>query len=602
MKKRVADIVAETLIELGINECFSVVGGGSMHLNNAFEVNDKMHITYCHHEQSCAFAAEGFAKYNGNIAVVSVTSGPGGINALNGVYSAWVDSTPMIVIAGHPRSDTTVKACGLNLRCRGVQEYDIIPTVEGMTKFAIMITNPISIKKEIKKAYNIAMEGRRGPVWISIPLDIQATLIEDDDLAVYEKGEPSNFIDEEAAIFKIIEKLSNAKRPCILTGSGIRYGNSMSQFIEFLQIVQIPIVGGALLPDTLPEGFPLFYGLSGNIGPRAGNFILQSADLILVLGNSLSVRQTGFSVENFAPNAYFIMVDVEKDEPFKPGLHTDFPVQMELKTFFQKFNAIIGDKKISAFNYWVKHCQKIYDFFKDFDEPEYNSNGKIPAKLFWKNLRKAMPVNSAIALGNSNCVVGIYQYGIIDKHQRVITNYNAGSMGDDLPEAIGMAVAAKGPVYCITGDGSIMMNLQELETIKYNNFPIKIIVFSNNGYGAIRQTCKNYFNGQYTGCDSTSGIDFPCFKNVAAAFKFSYIHCKECGEINSKIQEFIEAEGQVLMEVDQLLDDPILPRIVSKLGEDGKFETPGFTDLYPYLDAATTKKLIFDQEDITDGI
>ena len=312
MKKRVADIIIETLLDLGVKDCFCVVGGGAMHINNALKIHETMKVVFCHHEQACAFAAEGYAKYSGNMALVSVTSGPGGVNALNGVYSAWVDNTPMIVIAGHPRSDTTVEATGLNLRCRGVQEFDIITSVKNMTKYAKMISDAREIKGEIIKAYNIAMSGRRGPVWLSVPLDIQAALVDEEELFDCPIEQATTYPTFDAD--EIINRIKKAKSPCILTGSAIRAADAYSGFLDFISKVKIPIVGGAILPDILPEGYPLYYGLSGNIGPRTGNYILQNADLILVLGNSLATRQTGFDAKKFAPDAYFIMVDVEKDE------------------------------------------------------------------------------------------------------------------------------------------------------------------------------------------------------------------------------------------------------------------------------------------------
>ena len=586
MKKRVADIVVETLLELGIKECFCVVGGGAMHLNNAFKINTHMHVTYCHHEQACAFAAEGYAKYSGEIAAVSVTSGPGAVNTLNGVYSAWVDSTPMIVIAGHPRSDTTVEACGLNLRCRGVQEYNIIPTVAGMTKYAIMITNPETIRSEIIKAYNIAMSGRRGPVWISIPLDIQAVWTEEACL-----DEATEYKSESILpLTEIIYKLKQAKRPCILAGSGIRFGSAMDGFLQLLNKLHIPIVGGALLADILPESFPLYYGLSGNIGPRAGNFILQNADVILVLGNSLSARQTGYNVEKFAPNAYFIMVDAEKDETKKPGLHIDLPVQTDLKTFFGHMLNSLNDEIYAPVS-WIQYCETACKLTRGCDEPEYDNDGRVPAKLFWKIFREKIAEDASIALGNSNCVIGIFQYGVKGKNQRVITNYNAGSMGYDLPEAVGMAIASGKEVYCVTGDGSIMMNLQELQTIKYNRLPVKIVVFSNEGYGAIRQTCQNYFNGVYTGCDYESGISFPSFEKIAKTFGFDYIHCTSCSELEEKITCFTESKGQILLEIEQLINDPVTPKVMSIMNAEGKFETPALTEMSPLLPAEILTEL-----------
>ena len=252
MKKRVADIVVETLLDLGIKETFCVVGGGAMHLNNAFEINKDMHVTFCHHEQSCAFAAEGYAKYSGKIACVSVTAGPGSVNALNGVYGAWVDSTPMFVISGYPRYETATPITGLNLRCRGVQEFDIVNTVKTMTKYSKLVVDPKEIKAEILKAYNIAMSGRRGPVWLAIPLDVQAALLEDSELITYSESEELLHTDNTETIKKIISKLKSAKRPCILTGTGIRYGNAYSEFLDFLKIVQVPVIGSSLFPDALP--------------------------------------------------------------------------------------------------------------------------------------------------------------------------------------------------------------------------------------------------------------------------------------------------------------------------------------------------------------
>ncbi|MGN0739641.1 MAG: thiamine pyrophosphate-binding protein [Treponema sp.] len=583
MKKRVADIVVDTLLELGINETFCVVGGGAMHLNNAFEINDNMHITFCHHEQACAFAAESFAKYSGKIACVSVTSGPGGVNALNGVYSAYVDYTPMIVIAGYPRYETATPCTGLNLRCRGVQEFDIVNTVKTMTKYSKLILEPEEIKAEIKKAYDIAMEGRRGPVWLSIPLDIQAIQIEEDELIEYKKQIPVSIVDKDT-IAKIVSELKNAKRPCILTGTGIRYGDAVKEFIDFKSRIKIPIVGASLNPDLLPFNAELYYGTSGSSGPRTGNYILQNADLILVLANSLSTKQTGFNVDLFAPNAKFIMVDAEIDETKKPGLHIDIPIQSEIKAFLTQYNNTVNDI-IEADSKWIDYCDSLKEFFKNKDMPSTEGSTRVCSKIFGHILMDKLPENCSIALGNSSCGGCILTYGVHYPNQRVIVNYNAGSMGDDLPEAIGMAIASKDPVYCYTGDGSLMMNLQELETIKYNKLSIKVIVFSNNGYGAIRNTCKNFFNGKFTGCDSDSGIDFPDFVKVADAFGYEYFSCKNNDEISSVLDSFIAYDGLALLEVQQEFVDPVIPRVMSKMDANGKFVTPSLLDMYPYLSA-----------------
>ena len=581
MKKRVADIVVDTLLELGVDTSFTVVGGGAMHLNNAFEINKKMKKIFCHHEQACAFAAEGYAKFSGKTAVVSVTSGPGAVNTLNGVYSAWVDHTPMIVVAGHPRYPTTVEASGLKLRCMGVQEFDIIPTVSNMTKYAVLLKDPKKVKYEIQKLYYTTMSGHRGPCWISIPLDIQAQMVETDELESFIPEEYKNIDSNE--VKDIVKKIKEAKRPCILTGSALRTAGAMDLFYKMTELIDIPIVGGALLSDILPENYKNYYGLSGNIGPRAGNFILQNSDFILVLGNSMSARQTGFNVEEFAPDAYKVLINIEPDEAKKPGLNINKVITCDVKDFLTEFNKLLKIESISCDVKWKNYCTNAYEQLRLIDDPECNNSERVPAKYFWKKFRDYLPKDASVALGNSNGVIGIFQYGVKTKEQRVITNYNAGSMGYDLPEAVGMAIASGKEIYCVTGDGSIMMNLQELETIKYNKLPIKVIVFSNDGYGAIRQTCKNFFKGVYTGCDSSSGVDFPSFEKISDSFGFSYFHCKTVSELDTTIQKLINADGNALLEVEQLIDDPVIPKVVSKLNEDGTFKTPSLMEMSPLL-------------------
>ena len=577
MKKRVADIVVELLVKNGITDCFSVVGGGAMHLNNAFRINNDMSVWYCHHEQACSFAAEGYAKLSGMVAAVCVTSGPGGVNALNGVYSAYVDSTPMVVIAGHPRSDTTVESTGLNLRCRGVQEFDIVSSVKKMTKYSVMINNPKDVCHEVQKAINIAKSGRKGPVWVSIPLDYQSATIEYDEDAEYIDQSENRDLSED--VNDLYNEIKKAERPVILTGSGVRYSGAAGEFYEFIKKVDIPVVGGDFLTDLLPDGYPNYYGLSSGIGPRTGNTIIEYADLVVVIGNSLSARQIGFNSEAFAPNARIIMIDVDENEMKKPELRIDRRIVADAKDFLSTYNKIAGDVKCS--DEWKSFCNDIYSFYKDFDTPEVREY--IPSKLFWKSFLELINEDDIIALGNSNCTVGMYQYGIKKMGQRVITNLNAGSMGCDLPEAFGCAVASGRRVICVTGDGSIMMNLQELQTISYNRKDIKIVVFSNNGYGAIRQTCRNYFEGLYTGCDPESGISIPNFRDVATAFKMNYYHLEKTEDIEATLKVFLESEGQTILEVEQDREDTVMPRIQSKLRNDGTFEKPKYVDFSPRL-------------------
>lgn len=582
MKKRVADIIVETLVNNNIEDCFVVVGGGAMHIDNALALNDNIKKYFNHHEQACTMAAEGYAKASGRMAAVSITSGPGAINTLNGVQGAYVDNVPMIIIAGHPRWDTTVNVTGLNLRCRGVQEFDIVPAVKGMTKYSVMITDSLMIKREINKAIRIANDGRRGPVWLSVPLDIQGMQVEESDLLPDEDFQSYKSAVNSEVFVKINEYIREARRPVILAGSGVRSSGSVSEFRNLVNKLHIPTLSGALLPDIMSEGTKYYYGTSGASGERKGNFILQNADLIIAIGNSLATKQTGFNQSKFAPAAKIIMVDVEKDEMLKPGIRIDYPVCADAKDFLAMALDFIDTWNEKSD--WVSYCNSVAEKLGGIDDtPFYDSDERVPQKVLWDVLRSKLPSNGLLALGNSSGIVGGLQKSVLSPDQRVIVNYNSGSMGDDLPEAIGIAVAMRRSVVCVTGDGSIMMNLQELQTIKYYNLPIKVIVLSNGGYGALRQTYANFFDGVYIGCDEKSGISMPDFEKIARAFDFKYKRCGNVGNVNDSVDWLLKEDGYAFLEISQRYDDPILPKVMSKMDETGVFITPGLEDMYPFL-------------------
>lgn len=592
MKKRVADIIMGILCDNNISDCFSVVGGGAMHLNNAFALCNRINKIFNHHEQACAMAAEAYARASGKLAVVCVTSGPGGLNTLTGVEGAWVDSLPMLILSGQVRNETSVEYTGLPLRCRGPQEFDIIHTVSNMTKYAKKIKDPLEIKKELQKAIDIAMSGRRGPVWLDIPLDVQSVIIEESDMYAVTPINCKVPIPPQADINEVLEMLKKSKRPCVLTGSGIRTSNTVAEFRNVIEKLRIPIVGGALQGDILYSSHPMYYGMSGTLGPRAGNFILQNADVILVLGNSLSFKQTGYNQENFAPKAKIIYVDIDEYETKKPGINIYKFIHSDLKTLFNLLNSL--DINIVAEDEWIHYCNRLRERFSPFESlKDIKDNDRVPIHYFWREFEKMEEPDSVVALGNSNCVHARLQSGIKYPDQRILVNYNCGSMGDDLPEAIGASVAFKKEIFCITGDGSIMMNLQELQTIIHNNFPIKVIVFSNNGYGALRQTNKNYFNGTYIGCDNNSGISLPNFGEIAKAFGFPYRRCNNIGEVTESIQWLKEVKGYAFLEILQMLDNPIEPKVMSRMKEDGTFETPALHDMYPFLEKDEIEKLMY---------
>lgn len=581
MKKRAADILISTLVDLGVTDCFAVVGGGAMHLDNALALNNDIDKYFMHHEQSCSMAADSYARISGKPALVCVTSGPGATNAVTGVMGAWVDSIPMIVISGQVRYDISVHSSGLPLRYRGIQEFDIATSVSNMTKYAKMVTNPLTIKAEIEKAYSIAMDGRRGPVWLDIPLNVQSAIVETDDLVEYSPLQGITAPSEQS-LERVREAIKSAKRPCVLVGSGVVAGGALEELDNFANSNSIPIVGGAWVSDVFYNEHPLFFGLSGNIGPRVGNYILQNADLILVVGNSLSFRQTGFEQDNFAPNAKIIMVDADENEAKKPGLHIDYYVRSDVKQFLSSMTA--GHEKMSVPAEWLEYCSYVAASLDPFEGASGTKDDeRVCSYRFWKEFKEIAPDDAVVCLGNNTACSAKLQVGKEKKEQRVITNYGAGSMGFDLPAAIGACVATRHDVVCVTGDGSIMMNLQELQTISYYDLPIKIVVFANDGYNAIRQTCSNFFDGVYIGCNAETGISFPSFQLVARLFGFDYMHCMTNAQLKQSLEDFYKHKGRVLLEIDQNLDDPVVPKLMSKLLDDGTFSTPSLEDLSPFL-------------------
>lgn len=580
MKKRVADIIMDTLADNGVEQAFCVVGGGSMFLNNALGISKRIKTVFNHHEQACAMAAEGYARYTTNKpALVCVTSGPGGTNTLTGVMGAYVDSIPMIIVSGQCRYNTSVQDASVPLRSRGVQEFNIVDTVKTMTKYARLVTDAKEIKREVQKAFDIAMNGRRGPVWLDIPQNVQNTMIEEDELLPV-LPKPETIKADDGLIQKVQRLLLSAKRPVILAGSGIRYSGNFDPFLQFLEKVRIPVVNAASQPDLLYRKHDLFVGAEGLTGQRAGNFVLQNADVVLVLGASLTFAETGWVQENFVPKAHLIMVNVDEYEHRKPGLRVDTFVHADLADFFDQ----MGKFQMTAPDNWLQYARKVKEKFDPFEGAGLYDDKRVNPYTFWKTYAEKIPLNGITCLGNSNSISGWLRYGNATKEQRSFVNVNCGSMGDDITLATGVACASKQPVVIQTGDGSFMMNLQELATVRHNNLPIKIVVFSNGGYGALRNTFKNYFNGVNTGCDFDSGISFPSFESIAQAFQIPYLRCGSNQLLPQSVDWLFNQDGPAILEIEQQYEGVLSPCVISKLKPDGTSEPAFLQDMSPFID------------------
>lgn len=591
MKKRVADIIMDTLADCGVEQAFCVVGGGSMYLDNALGISKRIKTIFNHHEQACAMAAEGYARYTTDKpALVCVTSGPGGTNTLTGVYGAYVDSIPMIVVSGQCRYNTSVPDAGVPLRCRGVQEFNIVDTVKTMTKYSKMVVDPLEIKREVRKAYDIAMNGRRGPVWLDVPQNVQNAMVEESDLLPVLPA-PETVKAKEEDIEKLYSLLKAAKRPVVLAGSGIRYSGNFDAFLTFLSAVKVPVVNAGSQPDLLYRNHPLCAGAEGLTGQRAGNFVLQNADVVLVLGASLTFTETGWVQENFAPKAHLIMVNIDEYEHRKPGMHVDTFIHADLKAFFDQTKHL----KVQAPAEWLKYAETVKGKFDPFEGAAETTDGKVNPYVFWKAYAEKRQEDGITCLGNSNSVVGWLRYGNATGDQRTFVNVNCGSMGDDITLATGVAAAAKRSVLIQTGDGSFMMNLQELATIAHNKLPVKIVVFSNGGYNALRNTFKNYFNGVNTGCDHDSGISFPSFEKVAAAFGFPYRKCPSNRDVSDSLDWLLGQDGFAFLEVEQSFDAVKAPCVISKLRSDGTSDPAWLQDMSPFIDRDEFKALMISE-------
>jgi acetolactate synthase-1/2/3 large subunit len=580
MKRRISDIIADYLADRNITDVFCLVGGGAMFLNDAFGHNERITVTYNQHEQACSMAAEGYVRASGKPAVVCVTTGPGGTNAITGVLGAFQDNYPMLVISGQVRYPTCADSTGLSLRFMGEQEHNIVDTVKPLTKYAVMVKKPEDVLYEIEKALYLAEEGRKAPCWVDIPMDIQSREFETDDLRHFEIPKTKSEWDMSA----FISEIKRAKRPVILTGSAIRSTGYVEKFRQLAAKLNIPVLAATYNADLFTNDDPAYYGNFGIIGGRVGNFIMQNADLVIAMGCRMTFRQIGFNYEQFSPNSKRIVFDVDENELKKPTLRIDMPICADIKT--------VIDDLIAADNFrfedsqgWLDYCKMLRVKFPMYlDKFSEGKAGQVNPYYFVKQLKSHMKPDSVIVLGNSTIAAHILQLGIELPEQRIINNMNCGSMGYDLPAAIGAAVAVKKSVTLITGDGSIMLNIQELMTVKHYKLPIKIFISCNGGYRGIVRSQSNMFAGRYTGCTEDTGVEMPDFSKVAVAFDIPFVKISGYADLDAKLSEIYAMDGPVVVEWPQDPEQVIEPRVMNRKTEDGSIVSSDIDDMAPFLD------------------
>jgi acetolactate synthase-1/2/3 large subunit len=589
LKKRVADFIADFLADNDITQLFSVVGGGAMHLNNAFGINKRINVIYNHHEQASAIAAEGYSRINNRVAAVCVTSGPGGTNALTGVLCAWQDSIPLVVISGQVRSDITVDSTGLDLRQFGEQEYYIVRSAKPMTKYAVTVNDANMIKFHLGKAIYLASHGRRGPVWVDVPLNIQGVTIETDDLPEFIPEKETEISDD--IISKIITEIQIAKCPVIIAGSGIRTSGNLNALEKLAKKLNIPVITPTSTVDYFPLDYDNYYGMFGTLGGRCGNFLVQNADLLICLGARMSFKQIGFNFQKFSPNSRKIVVDADSEELKKPTIKIELPVCADVGDVIKKLSSIDFDSKQIEKKNWLAYCNFIKSRF-GIEKRVISEN--ISAYRFGEVFFEKANNNVIAVLGNNCAAVSLLQLGIKKAGQRMFGNVNCGTMGYDIPASIGAAVAAGKPVCCLTGDGSFHMNIQELQTIVHNKLPVKIVIFNNSAYQAIVQTQTNFFDGVLSGCTAESGVSFPSFEKIAYAYGFPFKKIDKTSEIESAVDWLLNEDSYCLLELVQNESDPIIPKLSSKRLPDGGMVSPPIDDLFPFLTEDEYKAALFE--------
>jgi acetolactate synthase I/II/III large subunit len=586
---KVSDYIAHRLATVhGIRHVFMVTGGGAMHLNDSFGCQPDIQVICNHHEQACAMGAEGYARVNQQLAVVNVTTGPGGINAMNGLFGQWTDSAPVLYLSGQVKTETCMDHYpDMGLRQLGDQEADIIKLVAPITKLAVVLTNPADVRYLLDKAVFTALNGRMGPVWLDVPINIQAALIDPDELRTYTPTEPVvtelSEHDSHKALENALQLLKQAERPLLIAGHGIRLAGMANNLPTWLDQLGIPVVTTFNGMDLVASDHPLYVGRIGTIGNRAGNFALQTADVVLSLGSRNNIRQISYNWRNFAKNAQLIMVDVDPAELNKPTLNTTVKLALGARVFMHEIASRLTTPLTRAS--WISRCQALKDRFPTVTEAPRVTPNPLEPYAFIHTLTTMLNPNDIVVAGNGTACVALFQTAQVVNGQRYFWNSGNASMGFDLPAAIGACFAAnRQRVICLAGDGSLMMNLQELQTLRHYNLPIKLLVLNNQGYSSIRQTQANFFEGRLVGSDAGSGVSMPNFTRLAEAFDLPTMRLAHQATLSEDLKMVLDRPGPVVCEVMLTPDYGFAPKLSARKLADGTMQSPSLEDMSPFLE------------------
>ena len=584
---KLSDYVVEFIAGLGVRHVFMLPGGGAMHLNDSLGKCRSLNYVCNVHEQGGAIAAEAYGQYSG-MGVLMVTTGPGGTNAITGVAGAWLESTPMLVVSGQVKRPDLVGSRGV--RQIGFQEIDIVSVVRPITKFAVIVTDPCQIRRCLEEATWNATHGRKGPVWVDIPLDVQASEVDPENLDGFtppqlDQGQDSRI---RAAVTKTLELLSRAKRPVVLAGNGVRHAGAIDLFLNWVDTMGIPVLTTWKALDFLSEDHPLYVGRPGAVGQRAANFAQQTSDLFISLGARLDYGQTAYNHRNFAPRARKVIVDIDSKEIAKLDMEIAVPLVADVGAFLVALSDSTKNLTHADWSTWCQRCMAWKARYPIIQESYRSVPSGVHNYILVDTLGRLLGVGDILIPGSSGACSEVTSQALpVSKGMRFINTHGLGAMGFGVPAALGACLASGGKrTVCIDGDGGFPMNAQELAVISRLNLPIKFFILDNGGYGSIRATQINYFDRRFVACDPDSGLTFPDLRQTAEACGVAYCRIENQGNLAAEIAKVLNTPGPVVCDVLMAPDQITQPKVSSKQQSDGKMVTMPMEDMWPFLHRA----------------
>lgn len=588
---KLSDFVISFIEKLGVKEVFLISGGGNIHLVDSVGKSKQLQYICNHHEQACATAAESYSRVTGNIGVCIVTTGPGGTNAITGVVGAWLDSIPVLIISGQVKRET-IGAGIKGLRQLGDQEINIIEIVKPITKYAALVNNPEDILYHLEKATYIAKNGRPGPVWLDIPVDVQGSNITEsllrhfDSKKLTSKYETDN-VEIHNSVKSTIEKLRTAKRPVLYVGNGVRLAGGNKELLQLVDILKIPVLTSYAGYDLIASTNQYFYGRAHAMGQRSANFILQNCDFLLSIGARLDIRTIGFTYRAFARNAYKVIVDIDKNELKKPFIKPNIAINADARLFIvEMLKQLKVKREKTLYPEWLTYGKKMISKYPNVQKEFWREKNYVNPYCFIDTIGSLLSHNETIVLSNGvgplNCS---YQALKIKVGTRIILNNGCAQMGYGLPAAIGAAFAVKKGkrIICFDGDGSVQLNIHELQVIKHHNLPIKLFIYSNDGYQSIRNTQNTLFDGKHVAVDNDSGVSAPDFVKIAKAYGLPAIRIHNHKDMKRKIEMVLRSKGPIICDIHTVRNLMLTPKLIARRRSDGQFESPPLEDMYPFL-------------------